>query len=207
MQKIARMLADAHAENEYAVVVGGLITTVYGASQMAYHGQTPGTVAYNPAVPTAPASTDRTDANYIIKAFIKARKRYNQMAIPKKGRYVMVNSDVEEILLNSDQFTYQISGNQNAKEIENGEFGIKVAGFDIIVTDEIPTATLYGGQANIAQCVIGHQNGLGFIRQLQETDVNFKMQTKFGRACRQLDVFGYGLSDSRLMGALPIKID
>ena len=79
------------------------------------------------------------------------------------------------------------------------------AGFDIIVTDEITTGT-YGGQSNIAQCVLGHQNGLGFIRQLMETDVNFKLQTKFSRGIRQLDVFGYGLSDSRLMGALPIKV-
>jgi hypothetical protein len=39
-----------------------------------------------------------------------------------------------------------------------------------------------------------------------ETDINFKMQTKMGRACRQLDVFGFGLSDSRLMGALPLKV-
>lgn len=206
MSKLARMLADAHAENEYAVVVAGLVTTVYAASVMAYHGQTPGTVYYNPAVPTAVASTDRTDADYIIKQFIAARKAANKLAIPKKGRYAMVNSDVEEILLNSDQFTYQISGETNRKAIEDGDFGMRVAGYDIIVTDEIPTGT-YGGQTNIAQCVLGHQNGLGFIRQLMETDINFKMQSKFGRACRQLDVFGFGLSDSRLMGALPIKID
>jgi hypothetical protein len=206
MSRLAKMLADAHAENEYAVVVAGLMTTVYAASEMAYHGQTPGTVFYNPTTPTAVAQTDRTDGDYIIKQFLKARKRANQMAVPRKGRYAMVNSDVEEILLNSDQFTYQISGNQNAKAIEDGEFGMRVAGFDIIVTDEITTGT-YDGQSNIAQCVLGHVNGLGFIRQLMETDVNFKMQTKFGRACRQLDVFGYGLSDSRLMGALPIKVD
>ena len=206
MSNLARMLADAQAENEYNVVVAGLLTTVYGASVMSYEGQVPGTVAYNPATPTAVASTDRTDADYIIKQFIKARKAYNQLAIPRKGRYIMVNSDVEEILLNSDQFTYQISGETNRKAIEDGDFGMRVAGFDIIVTDAIPTAT-YNGQSNIAQCIIGHQNGLGFIRQLMETDINFKMQTKFGRACRQLDVFGFGLSDSRLMGALPIKVD
>lgn len=205
MSKLARMLAEAHAENEYAVVVAGLVTSVYAASQMSYHGIVPGTVAYNPAVPSSVASTDRTDSEYIIKQFISARKRYNQMAIPRKGRYAMVNSDVEEILLNSDQFTYQIAGAPNAKAIEDGDFGMKVAGFDIIVTDEITTGT-YGGQSNIAQCVLGHQNGLGFIRQLMETDVNFKLQTKFSRGIRQLDVFGYGLSDSRLMGALPIKV-
>ena len=206
MSNLARMLADAHAENEYNVVVSGLITTVYGATVMNYEGQVPGTVAYNPATPITPASTSRTDAaDYIVNQFISARKAYNQLAIPRKGRYAMVNSDVEQILLESDQFTYQISGEQNRKAIEDGDFGMKVAGFDIIVTDSIPTAT-YNGQTNIAQCVLGHQNGLGFIRQLMETDINFKMQTKFNRACRQLDVFGYGLSDSRYMGAFPVKV-
>jgi hypothetical protein len=205
LEKTAKNMADAHAENEYQVVVAGLVAMVYAATAMVYHGQTPGTVFYQPAVPTSVAATDRTDADYIIKQFIAARKAANKLAIPKKGRYCMVNSDVEEILLNSDQFTYQISGTQNAKAIEDGEFGMRVAGFDIIVTDEIPTGT-YGGQSNIAQCVLGHQNGFGFIRQIMETELNFKMQTKFSRGNRQLDVFGFGWSDSRYFGGMPIKV-
>ena len=205
MSQIARMMADAMAENEYLVVVAGLITTVYGAPTMVYEGQTPGTVAYNPPVPNYVSSTDRTDPDYIINQFLAARKAYNQMAIPRKGRYAMVNSDVEQILLQSDQFTYQINGERNAKMIEDGDFSMRVAGFDIIVTDAIPTAT-YGGVSNICQGVLGHVNGLGFVRQIMETDINFKMQTKAGRACRTFDVFGYGLSDSRYMGAFPLKV-
>jgi len=205
MSNIARMMADAHAENEYLVVIAGLITTIYSAAVMTYEGQTPGTVAYNPTVPTYVASTDRTENDYIINMFLSARKAYNQMAIPRKGRYAIVNSDVEQILLQSDQFTYQINGEQNRKAIEDGDFGLRVAGFDIIVSDAIPTAT-YAGVSNVCQSILGHQNGLGFIRQLMETEINFKLQTKFSRGARQLDVFGFGLSDSRYMGALPIKV-
>jgi hypothetical protein len=206
MSNIARMMADAHAENEYLVVVAGLIATVYSASVMSYEGQVPGTVAYNPPVPTFVSDTDRTNTQgYIINQFLSARKAYNQLAIPKKGRYAMINSDVEQILLQSDQFTYQINGEQNRKAIEEGDFGIRVAGFDIIVTDAIPTAT-YAGVTNVCQGILGHQNGLGFIRQLMETEINFKLQTKFSRGARQLDVFGFGLSDSRYMGALPLKV-
>ena len=206
MEEMARQMALAHAENEYALVVAGLITSVYGATQMTYLGQVPGTVAYQPAVPSAVAATDRTDGDYIIRQFIAARKVYNQNAIPRPGRYAIINSDVEEILLNSDQFTYWVSGEGNRKAIEEGDFGMRVAGFDCIVSDYIPTSATYGGQSNIAQCILGHVNGLGFIRQLQDTDINFKMQSKFDRAARQLDVFGFGLSDSRLMGAEPIKV-
>lgn len=206
MEETARQMALGHAQNEYSVVTAGLIALVYAASVMSYLGQVPGTVAYNPTVPTSVASTSRTDPDYIVKQFITARKAYNKLAIPKAGRYCMINSDVEEILLNSDQFTYWVSGETNKKEIENGDWGMRVAGFDCIVTDEIPTASTYGGQSNIAQCVLGHINGLGFIRQLQETELNFKLQKSFDRASRQLDVFGYGLSDSRLMGAMPIKV-
>jgi hypothetical protein len=205
MSNLAKMLADAMSENEYLVVMAGLISTVYGAQVMAYEGQVPGSVFYNPSVPTFVSSTDRTDPDYIINQFLSARKAANQLAIPKKGRYAIVNSDVEQILLQSDQFTYQISGEGNRKAVEEGDFGMRVAGFDIIVSDAVPTAT-YGGQTNICQGILGHVNGLGFVRQLMETDINFKMQTKMGRACRQLDVFGFGLSDSRYMGALPLKV-
>jgi hypothetical protein len=206
VSNLARMMADAHAENEYLTVIAGLITTIYGASTMSYEGQTPGTVAYNPTVPTFVSSTSKTNAaEYIIHQFLAARKAYNQMAIPRKGRYAIVNSDVEMILMMCDQFTYQINGEQNKKAIEDGDFGIRVAGFDIIVSDAIPTGP-YGGQTNIAQCILGHQNGLGFIRQLMETEIGFKMQTKFSRGMRQLDVFGFGLSDSRYMGAMPLKV-
>ena len=202
---LARIMADAHAENEYSVVIASMITAIYGATQMAYHGQTPGTIAYGPSVPTSAVSTDRTDDDYIIKYFLAAQKRYNQMAVPKKGRYALVNSDVEEILKLSDQFTFNISGEGNRKVIEDGDASMRVAGFDIYVTDEIPSTT-YGGQTNIAQCILGHQNGAAFVRQLMMTDIGFKMEKQMGRAMRQLDVFGFGLSDSRLMGNLPIKV-
>jgi hypothetical protein len=202
---LARMMADAHAENEYSIVVAAMITAIFGATQMAYHGQTPGTVAYGGATPINPVSTDRTDSDYIIKYFLSAQKRYNQMAVPKKGRYALVNSDVNEILLLSDQFTYNIGGEGNKKLIEEGEGSIRVAGFDIYVTDEIPTTT-YGGVANIAQVILGHQNGAAFVRQLLETEIGFKLQDQMGRAMRTLDVFGFGLSDSRLMGYLPLKV-
>ena len=206
LQSTAKSMADAHLENEYQVVVAGLVTMVYAASEMVYHGQIPGTVFTNPAVPTSAITTDRTDADYIIGYFLKARKAANKMGVPKRGRYAMINSDVEEILLKSDQFTYNISGNQNAKAIEAGEFGLKIAGFDIIVTDEIPTGT-YGGQSNIAQCVLGHKNGLGFIRQISETNIAFDVPETFQKGSTQLDVFGFGWSDSRYFGAMPLKID
>ena len=206
MSEIARMMADAHAENEYLSVIAYLLATVYGATTMAYEGQTPGTIAYAPSVPTWVASTDRTNVQeYIINMFFAARKAYNQMAIPRKGRYAIVNSDVEQILLMSDQFTYQIAGEKNRSAVEQGEFGIQVAGFDVIVSDAIPTTT-YAGVQGICQGILGHKNGLGFVRQLMETRINFEMQTKMSRGSRSLDVFGCGLSDSRLMGCLPIKV-
>lgn len=207
LEDLAQRLADDHAENEYKEAISFLITTITGATAMAAYGeQTPGRIYYKPATPTAAATTTRTDANYIIKQFLKARKKANQLGIPKKGRFALVNSDVEEILMNADQFTYNVSGQTNAKAIEDGEFGMRIAGYDIIVSDEIPTAGTYDTQTNIAQCILGHQQGFAFCRQITETDINFKMERRFGRGCRQLNIFGFGLSDSRLMGFLPIKV-
>lgn len=207
MQQIAKNLADAHKENEMDVIIPGLLTAIYAATAMDYHGQVPGTVCYQPDTPTVAASKDRTDDSYIIAQFIAARKAVKKkLGSFPKGMFVVINSDVEEILLNCDQSTFQVSGESNRKAIEDGDFGMKVAGFDLIPTDAIASGT-YDGQTNICQGFIGHKRGLGFIRQLMETDINFKMWTKFSRGCRQLDVFGYGFSDSRYFGALPIKVD
>lgn len=209
LQKIADRLAEDHLENEYKEVVAMLTTSIYGSTQMAAYGeQNPTRVHYKPNALTlnpAAVSPTRTDANYIIKKFLGARKQANRMGIPKKGRFVMVNSDVEEILLNCDQLTYNVSGGGNAKAIEDGEFGIRIAGFDIIVTDEVTTATV-DTATNVAQCLIGHRDGFGFVRQIMETDFNFKMERRFGRGTRQLNVFGFGFNDKRLWGALPLKV-
>ena len=209
LQKIADRLGEDHLENEYKEVCAALVTAIYGATQMAAYGeQDPARVYYKPnalTVNPAAVSTTRTDANYIIKKFLAARKRANQMGVPKKGRFAMVNSDVEEILLNCDQLTYNVSGQGNKNAIEDGEFGIKIAGYDIIVTDEIPTATV-DTATNVAQCLLGHRDGFGFVRQIMETDFNFKMERRFGRGTRQLNVFGFGFNDKRLWGALPLKV-
>lgn len=205
MEELARQMALAHAQNEYTVVLAGAIATIYGAAVMAYLGQVAGTVAYNPNVPTFVSSPDRTDPDYIINQFLALRTAYNKLGIPKTGRYCMINSDVEQIVLASDQMVYWVNGEGNKKAIEDGDYGMRLAGFDLIVSDDIPTAA-YGGQQNICQGISGHVNGLGFVRQLQETELSFKLQTSFERASRQLDVFGYGFSDSRLMGAQPLKV-
>lgn len=207
MQKLSDRLAADLAEKEYTEVIAGIITSIYGATIMSAYGeQVPGRIYYKPSTPAAAATTTRTDATYLIKQFLAARKAGNKLGIPKKGRYALVNSDVEEILINCDQFTYNISGSQNAKAIEEGDFGLRIAGFDIIVTDEIPTAATFDSQTNIAKCVLGHQDGLGFIRQITESDINFKMERRFGRGCRQLEVFGFGFNDTRLFGSFPIKV-
>ena len=207
MQKIAERFAADHAEKEYTEVVASIITTIYGATVMAAYGeQVPGHIYFKPATPSAAATTTRADANYIIKKFLAARKAANRLGVPRKGRFALVNSDVEEILLNCDQFVYNTSGESNKKAIEDGEFGIKVGGYDIIVTDEIPTTGTYDTQTNIAQCVLGHADGFGFVRQISETDIGFKMERRFGRAARQLNVYGFGFNDTRLWGTLPVKV-
>ena len=206
VQELSRMIADAHKEKEYQVVVADMITSIYGASAMSYLGQTPGTVFYSPTTHTQAASTDRTDSDYIINYFLAAQKAARRLLGKQRGMYALVNGDVWEILAKSDQMTNNISGGSNKGVIEQGnDNGMVIAGFEIIVTDEIPTAT-YDGQTNIAKCIIGHKNGAAFCRQLMDTKI-IEPEKRTGKALRSLDVFGFGLSDSRLMGALPIKVD
>lgn len=205
LSKISQMLADSHKENEYQVVISELITEIYGATAMTYLGQVPGTIFYSPTTPTQAVTTDRTDPEYIIRKFTSAQVAANKLGVPKQGRYAICPSEVLEIVKLSDQFTYNISGNSNKSVIEDGNGQIRVAGFDIYECDFVPVTT-YDGQTDIAQCILGHKNGAAFCRQLMDTRIGFELEKQAGRGVRQLDVFAFGLSDSRLMGALPLKL-
>lgn len=102
----------------------------------------------------------------------------NKNKVPKTERYCLINSDYLGLLSKDKRFT------DKPNVLENGVVeGAKIAGFTIIVTEELPADK---GRTTI----IGMQRlGLGFGKQLNETEA-MRLEGSFADGVRGLCVFG-----------------
>lgn len=157
-------------------------------------------------------STSRSSADYIVAQIAKMRTIFNRKRLPQAGRFLLVPPAIEEILILSDQATWNISGQQN-KPVETGEYGLKVCGFDIIVSNFVTTQTFdpdAGGAAASFTgfcCLAGIKKGYAFARQVMDADFGFDLgYLSFGKGLKLLDVYGCGVSNWPATGILGLKI-
>lgn len=178
MQKVADSITKAHAEKENEVFFSSLALLNYNPLN---------TVDLSG---TAAITGTRGSANYAISQLAKMRTHFNRRRVPKKGRFVIVPPEVEEILIQSDQATFNISGEGNKKAIEDGEWGVKICGFDVIVSEFVPGDGL--SAATAFKCLCGFQGAIGFGRQVTEMETGIKLQDYYGEGIRALNSFGFG---------------
>lgn len=157
-------------------------------------------------------SASRSSADYIVAQIAKMRTLFNRKRLPQAGRFLLVPPAVEEVLILSDQATWQISGKENV-QVEQGEYGFKVAGFDIIVSNFVTTQTFdpdAGGAAASFTgfcCLAGVKKGFAFARQVMEADFGFDLgYLSFGKGMKLLDVYGCGISNWTAAGILGLKV-
>ena len=148
----------------------------------------------------ATQTTVSTDANYIIKAVTPLRTAFNRRRVPKEGRYILVSPEVEELLLMSDLVRYDAMGKENVS-IQTGNFGLRLAGFDIIPSEFVPS-----GGTNIYNCIAGVKDALTFARQVTEVDLGVPLQDYFGKGMKALNVFGFALTQPDGMGIWKVKV-
>ena len=145
-------------------------------------------------------TTVSTDANYIINGLANLRTSFNRRRAPKIGRYVIVAPEVEDILLRSDAFRYDVSGRENTA-ITQGAFGINVMGFDIFPSEYVPQTA-----PNIYTCIVGVKDAFTFARQLTEVSVGIELQDYYGKGIKALNVFGFALTQPDGMGLWKVKV-
>lgn len=148
------------------------------------------------------ASGRRSDgAAYIVNMLAGLRTKLNRRRAPKKGRYVTVPPEVEELFLTCDQATYEISGKASTA-VETGEWGIRVCGFDLVVSEFVPN----GSAGNIWKCLYGCKDAIGFGRQIQKVETNIRLESQYGTGIRALNVFGFGPLYSDALGVWTVKL-
>lgn len=232
MQIVAEDMNNQHMETETNVVIQALTAQLianlntatagvnYGVENIVAPGADPvnrykGTVYLNTSAstPTRYNSSNFTpDPNYIVRQITHARTILNRKRVPMAGRFLIVPPIVEDMLILSDQATWNVSGKVD-KVVEEGEYGLRVAGFDIIVSNFITQTTFdagvgAGGQADAGNwtgypCLMGLKKGYAFARQITEVDIGFDMAFKtFGKGLKTLNVFGAGISNWSASGIL-----
>lgn len=175
MERVASSITKKHAEKEHEVFFSAVPL-----------------LSFNPlnVVNTGAAVTGtRGSANYVINQLAKMRTLFNRRRAPKVGRYVVVSPEVEELLITSDQTTFNISG-QPTKAIEDGEWGIRVCGFDVVVSEFVVGT---GAAGNPFLCICGCKEAIGFGRQVTKMETNIQLQDFYGKGVRALNSFGFGL--------------
>ena len=145
-------------------------------------------------------TTAVADTYYILKDLAALRTAFNRRRVPKEGRYIIVSPEVEEILLRSDNFRYDVVGRENTA-VSEGKFGIQIMGFDIIPNEYVPLTA-----ANVYTCIAGIRGAFTFARQLTEVTVGMDLQDYFGKGIKALNVFGFGMTQPNGMGLWKCKV-
>jgi hypothetical protein len=178
MQRIADSITKKHAEKEAEVFFNVMpLMTMNPLNMIDLTG-------------TGAITGTRGSATYAIAQIAKLRTAFNRRRAPKKGRFLVVPPEVEEILIQSDQATFSINGEGNKKAIEDGEWGVKVCGFDIVVSEFVPGDGL--STASAFKCLAGFNGAIGFGRQVTEMESGIKLQDYYGDGIRALNTFGFG---------------
>lgn len=162
------------------------------------------TLSFNPAnivdkSGAAQTVGPQTDANYIVNGLVALRTAFNRRRMPKSGRFVVVSPEVEDLLLRCDHVRYDAVGREN-KVIQDGAFNLRMAGFDILVSEFVPTSG-----SNVWLCPAGIKEAFTFARQLTEVEIGFTLPDQFGKGMKALNVFGFALTQPDGFGLWKVK--
>ncbi|GIG61128.1 hypothetical protein Lfu02_55000 [Longispora fulva] len=90
----------------------------------------------------AGAKLSATTEKQLLALIVKIRKALNQANVPARDRVLLIGTDVEEILLNSDLLNKQ-NESGTSETLRNGQIG-RLKGFDIVVSNVVKTNLLVG---------------------------------------------------------------
>jgi hypothetical protein len=196
LQKIGTTMGKKHAEKEAETFFNVAPTLSFLSRLIIDNGAT------GPVVTSRSGYEAGADGGtYIFGQLSSMRTKFNRGRVPKNGRYVVVSPEVEEILMNSDQATWSVSGKTNT-EMETGEYGLKICGFDVLVSEFIPGD---GSTGNPYKCLVGQKDCIGFGRRVQKVDLNVKLQDYMATGHRSLNYFGFGALNMRGLGLWKVR--
>lgn len=161
MQNASRTMAD--------MIDGEILGSVYADVDSANQGATAGVVSgdYNLGATGAPVAVT---ASNVVEVFTSLHGVLNEAAIPREGRFIVIPSLIETVLLNSDLKAAYLTGMAESPML-NGKLPNTIAGFDVYITDRVPRVYDSGVSAWCHHILAGTKAGIVFATQLEDTRV------------------------------------
>lgn len=138
------------------------------------------------ALPIVPTIGAGATGHY--EQLVDLSTRLNEANVPREGRWVVIPPWFEGGLRKDQRF---IGDSGNGNVLLNGGIG-RAAGFDVMVSNNVPTVAAPGGAANQtprSKIVAGHQIGTSFAEQINKVEA-YRPERRFGDAVKGLHLYG-----------------
>ncbi|MFC9874874.1 hypothetical protein [Nocardia salmonicida] len=132
------------------------------------------------------ATTGQLDMYTVL---VKLREKLDRKSIPKAGRYASLPPELASPLLLDERFIHadKLGGNGNAPLL-NGQIG-RVAGFDILESNNINKVGGAGANKDDYEIVAGVNAALSFANQINKVE-RIRAQARFADIVRGLNIYG-----------------
>lgn len=132
-----------------------------------------------------PVTVDKTT---IYSYIVDLKTKLNHAKVPKKDRWLVVNSDISGLLDKSTEFTHAtVSGDET---LRNGRIG-RIASFMVYESEQIA-----GDSVNGLHILAGHKSAIVYAMAFTETGTE-DLQKNFGKAYKGLNCYGAKVVDRR----------
>jgi len=112
----------------------------------------------------------------------KLKTKLDEANVPLEGRYAVVPSWYEGLLLEDDRFV-RVDASGTDQALRNGIIG-RGLGFDVLMSNNAPLVT-----GDDYAVIAGHPMAISYAEQIVEVE-NLRLQTTFGTGVRGLHVYG-----------------
>lgn len=150
----------------------------------------------------APGTTPGATGAY--EQLVDLSVKLNEASVPRNGRFVVVPPWYEGVLRKDDRFIANDAASRDAGQpMLNGSIG-RAAGFDILVSNNIPTNVAPGGAANTevrSRIIAGHPIATTFADTISKVEA-YRPERRFADAVKGLHVYGAGVTEPAALAVL-----
>jgi N4-gp56 family major capsid protein len=178
------------------------ITDQYVASVM-YQGAASANAIGTDALPiVAPGPTEGATGAY--EQLVDLSTKLNEANVPRDNRFAIIPPWYEGVLRKDRRFIdNQDASPANGTPLLNGQIG-RAAGFNIMVSNNVPTVAAPGGAANQVprnKVVAGHNIATTFAEQINEVEA-YRPERRFGDAVKGLHLYGAAVIETNALAVL-----
>ena len=149
---------------------------------------TGGAIAGGTAYVIEAATPVTVDKTTIYSYIVDLKSKLNKAKVPKKDRWLAVNSDISGLLDKSTEFTHATSSGDEV--IRNGRIG-RIASFMVYESEQIA-----GDSVNGLHILAGHKSAICYAMAFVKTGTE-DLQKNFGDAYKGLNCYGGKVVDRR----------